>query len=76
MHYVYNKEGVMAFFGLSDAYQIKRYKNKAIKAGALPSKIIGGTELFDISVLLNPKKYKQNIKQSSSTRTRIQLTLF
>lgn len=74
MHYVYNKEGACAFFALSDPYQLKRYVDKAIKAGAKPSKKIGGVEMFDVSVLMNPEEYKvKNTIDQSPTRTKVQL---
>ncbi|MFA6195271.1 MAG: hypothetical protein WC656_01350 [Sulfurimonas sp.] len=58
MHYIYNKDGAALALGLSDSCQLKRYKDKAIKAGAMPCKIIGGVELYDIDILMNQKNQK------------------
>lgn len=80
-HYIYNIEGVAAALGLAKPYQVKRYKDNAIKTGVQPSKIIGGVELFDIDMLMNPQKYiqpeieKQPILREQK-RARIQLLLF
>jgi hypothetical protein len=53
MHYIHDRYGVAIALGLSNVSQVKRYKNNALKAGLQPSKVIGGVELFDISILLN-----------------------
>ena len=58
-HYIYNREGAAAAMGLSNANQLKRYKDNALEAGLQPSKIIGGIEMFDISVLMDTKYKKQ-----------------
>lgn len=75
-HYVYNKEGVAAFLGLSETWQVKRYKDNAIKAGVQPSHIVGGIEMFDIDILMNPEKYIQTKNVQNSTKKRVQLCLF
>ncbi len=57
-HYVYNREGASLALGLSSVNQVKRYIDNALKAGLQPSKIIGGIEMFDISILLNTHNNK------------------
>ena len=51
-HYVFTKEGAAQILGLKNIKQIERYRKKAIENGLIPSKTIGGLEMFDIDILL------------------------
>jgi len=68
-HYVHSKEGAQMALELTTLKEVDYYIRKAKKANKIPSKIIGGTEYFDIEVL---KGYESKEEESS----KIQLTLF
>ena len=59
-HYIYTKDAAIEALGLRKKSTINRYIKRAKKNGAEPSKILGGIEYFDLDLLLNPPKNKEN----------------
>jgi len=51
-HYMFTREGATQMLGLKNPKQIERYRKNAIDKGLVPSKLVGGIELFDIDILL------------------------
>jgi len=52
-HYIFTKEGVMQELGLKNISEVARYIKSAKAKGLVPSKIVGGVEMFDIDILQN-----------------------
>jgi len=80
-HYVHTKDGACQAIGLNTNSELARYKRNAIQEGYEPSKVIGGTEYFDIEQLLQngdaehflEKQIEKQIKDAKNNS--IQLTL-
>jgi len=49
--YVHTLEGAIDALGITDVRVIKRRAKKALERGKIPSKIICGTEYFDLDIL-------------------------
>jgi len=52
-HYIFTKEGVMEELGLKNIREVTRYSKNARAKGLVPSKIVGGVEMYDIDILQN-----------------------
>jgi len=75
-HFIFTKEGVQDALGLSSLTAVDYYIKKAKKKGFKPSRIIGGSELFDIDMLLGKSITFVEVVSNSKIYTKDDLAIF
>jgi len=68
-HYIFNKIGIQQAMGLKSTKLVKYHKDKAIKAGRDPCKMIGGVEMYDLDIMQS--KYQKVNNQYTEAELQI-----
>ena len=72
-HYIYTKEGLAFAMGFSVIARVNYFIKKAKEEGRVPNKIIGGTEMFDLDIILGTETKNPGVNNSLYSQEELEI---